>query len=66
MSLPGILRRGNGRLIGGVHAESITIYKNKVFTMGNRRYQVIRFEPNTSFRMMPGTRNGSVGIGELP
>lgn len=66
MSLPGILRRGNGRFIGGVHAESITIYKDKVFTMGDRRYQVIRLKPDTSLGMMPGTRNGSVGIGELP
>ncbi|OQA41391.1 MAG: hypothetical protein BWY52_02582 [Chloroflexi bacterium ADurb.Bin325] len=56
-----VFQRGSG-----VHAESITIYKGKVFTMGDRRYQVIRLEPNTSFRMMPGTRNGSVGIGELP
>ncbi len=66
MSLPGILRGGNGRFIGGVHAESITIYKDKVFTIGDRRYQVIRLKPNTSLGLMPGTRNGYIVIGQLP
>ncbi|HNS04121.1 MAG TPA: hypothetical protein PKM78_17255 [Anaerolineae bacterium] len=49
-----------------MHAESITLYKGKVFTMGDRRYQVIRLDRNSSSRMMPGTRNGAIVIGELP
>lgn len=43
-----------------------TSYKGKVFTMGNRRYQVISLDQNTSLRKTPGTRNSVIVIGELP
>lgn len=62
----GLLARISAAPDHATQAESITLYKGKVFTMGDRRYQVIRLEPNTSLRRMPGRRNGAIVIGELP
>ncbi len=63
----GLLARVSAAQEGSdTHAESITLYQGKVFTMGDRRYQVIRLDPNTSLRIIPGRRNGAIVIGELP
>jgi len=52
-------------LLARVSVAPDRVCKGKVLTMGNRRYQVISLDQNTSLRKTPGTRNGAIVIGEL-
>lgn len=46
--------------------DTLEVYQDMVFQIGDQRFQVIKLKPNTSLGQAPGSSNGYIVIGQLP